>query len=122
MQKPRVSAKSIPWLVELWRRMDDYWHHDELTFRQAPSDVFDGWAAPLDLADLVRRRILTVIPVPKADQTSVSPVTWYFTDRGAKIMRAWREKAVAEATELPVYGDHCCPNCGASLEAVDAAH
>lgn len=122
MAKPRINARSIPWLMELWERLDDfYWCSDD-ALRQAPSDVFDGWCVPSDLADLVRRRILTVIPVAKADQTSVSPVTWYFTDRGVKIMRAWKERARAAAMEPPTYPANCCPNCGANLEAADAAH
>lgn len=118
MQKPRVNARSIPWLMELWRRLDDYWkYNDDITFRQAPSDVFDGWATPSELSDLVRRRILTVVQMAKGDQNSISPVTWYFTDRGIGIMRAWHEKAVAKATELPIYDEHCCPNCGSPLDA-----
>lgn len=116
MKKPRVNATSIPWLMRIWESVSaqdsSYAKNDDM-LRQAPSDVLDGWAMPHEVADLVRRRILCVMPVGKRDQTSLSTVTWDFTDRGIAIIHSWLENRPANFEE--VYPANCCPNCGAEL-------
>lgn len=112
----RVNAKSIPWLMHIWDRVigSEFYLASDENLRAAPSDVLDGWAAPRDVADLVRRRILFVTRYAKEDQTSLSSVTWDFTDRGIAIMRAWLAGKPAIVAETPP-PDNCCPHCGSPI-------
>jgi hypothetical protein len=116
LAKARVNAKSIPWLLRIYDGVINgscYLLSDE-ALAEAPSDILDGHAYPHEVADLVRRHILYVIPIPKCDRVSdMMPVTWRFTERGIAIMRAW---IAAKPIPLPeVYPEHSCPNCGAPI-------
>ena len=120
MAKPRVNAKSILWLMRIWEGIErgisngGYWRSD-YDLKQAPSDILDGWAYPHELADLVRRRILHVIPVERESQNGLSTVTWGFTPRGIAIMRAWKANVPAALPDVQ-HAAHCCANCGAPLD------
>lgn len=116
VRKPRVKASSIPWLMRLWQYGVEYdaFVQDDIGLHTLPADVFDGHCIPSELADLVRRRFLQVIPVPKEGQNGISTVTWFFTKRGMAIFRSWEARAPL-VPEPPVYPEDCCPNCGASL-------
>lgn len=115
MKKPKFKASSAIWLYRIYEdcvRYDRFGDDDSL--RQAPSDVLDGWALQSEVSDLVRRRILYTVPVDAEDQTIGNKVTWGFTDRGIKLMRAWRAGEVA-SVEAHAAIEPCCPSCGEPL-------
>lgn len=69
----------------------------------APADVLDGNAYDHEVRPLVRRRILTVIPVEAANRTLGNRNTWFFTPRGMRITREILDGVVvpkAESFEL----------------------
>jgi hypothetical protein len=61
-RKVRVSANSLRWLIEIDRYIREHNIRGSLErFRDVASDVLDSWALRSELADLVRRRLLTVV-------------------------------------------------------------
>lgn len=65
----------------------------------APSDVLDGNAYAHEVRPLVRRRILTVIPVEAANRTLGNRNTWSFTPRGMRITREVLDGVVVPKAE-----------------------
>lgn len=65
----------------------------------APADVLDGNAYAHEVGPLVRRRILTVIPVEAANRTLGNRNTWFFTPRGMRIAREILDGVVVPRAE-----------------------
>jgi hypothetical protein len=88
MSKPRIHISSLPWLLAIAEYVHGYKRQDRDVLLHAPSDVLDGWATRVELDDLIRRRLLTVIPyddVSESDRERMplcgSTWTVHFTDR-----------------------------------------
>lgn len=57
--KIRISAKSLPWLIAIDEQVRRYGgKHME----HVAADILDGWATRKELDDLIRRRLLAVVP------------------------------------------------------------
>lgn len=65
----------------------------------APADVLDGNAYEHEVRPLVRRRLLTVIPVEAANRTLGNRHTWFFTPRGMRITREILDGVVVPKAE-----------------------
>lgn len=99
MAKPRISASSFIWLERVAQHVAQYRPRGD-ALRQAASDVLDSWASKDDLRDLIRRRILTVVPLSGYDghplrELSGSTWTVEFTDRAVRAL--WPELATRSA-------------------------
>lgn len=64
-RKPRISARSIPWLLDIDKRMREcppaYADH-------VASDVLSGAAYRSEIDDLIRRRMLTMDAIPAGER------------------------------------------------------
>lgn len=101
MRKPRINQRSLPLLISLDQHIRD---HDcrGTDLYGAPSDLFDGWAYRRELDDLIRRRLLCVLPTGnRRDErgTDMCGTTWtvHLTDRA--IQAWWPNRATT--TPLP---------------------
>lgn len=61
-QKPRIRLRSLPILCALDRDIRRWNRRGWLSLQAAPSDLFDGWLNRRELDDLIRRRLLWVVP------------------------------------------------------------
>lgn len=60
--KPRISSKSIPWLVEIDRHVRQFdVRGAAANMADIACDVLDGWATRDEIDDLVRRGFLAVV-------------------------------------------------------------
>ena len=64
-RKPKINEKSLPWL----REIDAFVRELDLTGsslrEHAGGDALDGRATRAELDDLIRRRLLKVVPMPE---------------------------------------------------------
>lgn len=77
MAKLRISAASIRWLC----RIDEHIRHCNIRgpferFEYVAADPLDGATLRSDLADLIRRRLLTVIHYGFDDSRGPDPSRW----------------------------------------------
>lgn len=99
-RKLRISAASLPWLIAIDQYIRQYNITGARGLYEAASDVLDGWALRHEIDDLVRRKLLTVVPTGESDyrfDMSLCGMTWTvgLTDRA--IAALWPHRALKES-------------------------
>ena len=94
MRKPRLTVEQCRWLDEVDRYVREY-DCRGVSLRQAFSDVHDGNLSPLEVAPLIRMRLLYRLPIPTRERSGTGLLgdcfTVDFTERAAR--HFWPDRA-----------------------------